>query len=1691
KTDQLNIILDITRDSPEEHDCLELEPKCDKLKQDHPFLLGSCHTLEKNCRHVRESQQLKDLLLGEKKSLSDITHCRDKVNDKCHHYSRKLYKKFELSCALQNDTCEIIDFYITLHCDNLKKNINESNIVTKLSDTNGKMDELRKLCPRWISYCDTLLPSCADKLAEEENNTLCPGIQKYCKPYQKREALENQVIYELRGSLNDTDRCSTTLKKHCATWTQNDTFSSLCKNDNTYDSNKTDKEVREELCKRLVKKVRRWCKTLPKELEEAKKELEQQLNVYDDLKKEAENATKGTNVILTFSIKNNSTNETNNTSSHALVKRSESQPPITVLEAQAFDLVAIVVNEYVELKEKCEKLLLDCGFKECEGSEDTCTKINEKCKELKPLKMRPPEVTTSTTTITQNVTVDPQGKTICTAGTPSINMNCTSIHTTDTWVTHTSTHTSTKTQTSTVTSKVTIVSTKKCQPTQCTTDRTYPTHGSGGEEAGEVKPSGGMRIHGWGAKGIILIATVHPSISTSLVPHNHFPNIAYLHVTKCVDTSSLNYWRVDIDLGREGVQILKKRDQGGKGEVIGEEELLALILKEKVQEAQCRNKLEKYCKSLKNAELTSEKVHKNLKDVCENGKIKDKEKCTRLKDKIEGKCTKFKDELEKAVKETFTDENCEKHEQWCLFLEGACSNHLTEKCSELRNQCYLIKRMNVAREILLRALKGELKEKDNQCEKKLEEHCVYLASMSRELLWRCLYSKETCENLVDVAKNKCASLEKELKKEDENVNEDKCHALLEECHFYGANCKEDDIQKNCDKLRTHCEDKHNIVYIPPEGPFIPIYPRVTIIEKVGLKGLYQEMTKKGILIERIPFSVEDLILFLSQKEKGEFDKGKCKEVFEKNCTYLKTLTKDPIYNCDKNKCDSLEGKLSQRRNTLKGLMKQNYLFNKENRITENAKIQSWHELKLEYISEHCGNLESECFYLEAHGNTSQESKACQNVFAACYKRGVDAAAYERLESQMRGEFSSLTRDWSKKCQEKLVEVCKKLKDEDSNLLSLCLYPEETCDILRSDIEEKSSQLRNILEFTRDYPHEEDCIRFQSKCNLLKQDSSLLSEPCHTLERNCRHLKELEEIQAILLDEKKDHFQTIDNCTAELNQQCDRWSRKVHKQFGLSCALQEDSCERMTFNIYRYCENLKGNIKNFNIVNTLKEANSNMDQLRENCPIWAPYCNQLLSTCPETNQEYLNISLCQEIQTYCKPYQEKQTLEDALLYKFQGSLKDESECNSTLEKHCTTWNQNDTFGSLCNDTSNSSKNDKVKELCQRLVDRVKKLCKKLPDKLKEENEELTRRIKVYNDLKQEAEGKANKTNVILTFSIKNDTTNKTDTPSHALVKRSESQPPITILEAEAFDLVAMTVDLYVDLKEKCRKLLLDCGFKECQSSQDTCNEINDKCGALKPLEMKQPQTITNTETSTLTVTEKVIVDSEGKTICTPGAPLINMNCTSIHTTDTWVTHTSTHTSTMTKTSTVTSKVTIISTKKCQPTQCTTDRTHPTHSSGGEEAGEVKPSGGIRRWIDIDLGREGVQMLKKRDQEAKGEEMEEEYLLALILKENTEKNNCKNKLGKYCKALHDAGLKVENVDIKLKDVCKEKKANEDTCEQLETKVQEKCTEFKDELEKAPKEKPIKNENCIKYELQCLFLEGACSEDVIKKCSELRNE
>ncbi|KAG5436824.1 hypothetical protein PCANB_001944, partial [Pneumocystis canis] len=520
--------------------------------------------------------------------------------------------------------------------------------------------------------------------------------------------------------------------------------------------------------------------------------------------------------------------------------------------------------------------------------------------------------------------------------------------------------------------------------------------------------------------------------------------------------------------------MLKKRDQGGMGEKIGEEELLALILKEKVEETHCKTQLGEYCKSLKDAKLESEKVHGNLKEYCKNDGKANEDKCEQLETKIKEKCGALKKGLEAAFgDQLFDKKNCDKYEPQCHFLEGACSSELTGECSKLRNQCYGLKRDKVAQEVLLRALKGELTK--DQCEEKLKEKCKRLNGFSKELMRLCLHSEGTCKHLEEEAKNKCTSLKKEVK-EVENIEKGTCHSLLKQCYFYGSNCKDKETKTKCEELKTHCEDKHDIMYTPPEEPWFPIQPMPDIADKVGLEELYNEAAKLGLLIEGLRTNMDDFLLYLSQKsDDGNFDEDECKAQKEK-CNYLKGLSGDLSYNCTNidGECKRLKTELQQKRDNLEGRIKRTKLFN-ENNGHGRAETIPWHKLKPDLNGRNCAELQSDCFFLSRYNNDL--TPACDNVQAMCYSRGLNLAAYEVLESQMRGILNIFNTE-NHECEKKLVKVCSGVKNQSYHLLALCSYPEETCSSLSDEILDKTYQLDHILGFTRDFPEEHDCLELE-------------------------------------------------------------------------------------------------------------------------------------------------------------------------------------------------------------------------------------------------------------------------------------------------------------------------------------------------------------------------------------------------------------------------------------------------------------------------------------------------------------------------------------------------------------------------------------------------------------------------------------
>ncbi|KTW25506.1 uncharacterized protein T551_03716, partial [Pneumocystis jirovecii RU7] len=494
--------LDQKRDFPTDKDCKELGRKCQDLGEDSKEITWPCHTLEQQCDRLGTTEILKQVLLDEHKdTLRTHENCVTYLKEKCNKWSRRGDDRFSFVCVFQNATCELMVKDVQDRCKVFKENIENSKIIGFLKNNTDKITRLANVCPFWDPYCDKFSPNCLDLLKKDT----CTKIKKHCKPFYERKALEDSLKVELRGKLNKKNECTTALEGYCtiAGNVNNASIKSLCEDTTDNKSKKDDNKVREELCEKLMEEVKEQCKTLPTELEQPEKDLQEDYKTYKELKKQAEEAMNKSNLVLSLVKKNESnaskgnskdkknavSNEQDTTKHAKILRREVKDVSVTESEVKAFDLTAEVLGRYIDLKEKCNKLTSDCGIKDdCDALKSVCKKIQGVCSKLEPLKVKPHETVTKTNITTVTETVKEAEKT-------GDSEKCKSLSTTDTWVTQTSTHTSTSTITSTITSKITLTSTRRCKPTKCTT----------GDDAEDVKPSKGLKMSGWSVmRGVIL-----------------------------------------------------------------------------------------------------------------------------------------------------------------------------------------------------------------------------------------------------------------------------------------------------------------------------------------------------------------------------------------------------------------------------------------------------------------------------------------------------------------------------------------------------------------------------------------------------------------------------------------------------------------------------------------------------------------------------------------------------------------------------------------------------------------------------------------------------------------------------------------------------------------------------------------------------------------------------------------------------------------------------------------------------------------------------------------------------------------------------------------------------------------------------------------------------------------------------------
>ncbi|KTW29436.1 hypothetical protein T552_01388 [Pneumocystis carinii B80] len=1034
--------------------------------------------------------------------------------------------------------------------------------------------------------------------------------------------------------------------------------------------------------------------------------------------------------------------------------------------------------------------------------------------------------------------------------------------------------------------------------------------------------------------------------------------------------------------------------------VVKDEEILAYILREDYKD-KCELKLEEYCKELRDIDQGLNKVHTIVKEICDDEKRDGK--CKELKDKVKKELETFKEELEKALKD-IKDENCEKYEEKCILLEETNHDDIKKNCVQLREGCYIFKRENVAEELLLRALGGNAKEMFD-CKTTMEDVCPVLIQKSDELMSFCLNPNKTCENLKKKMKDICKPIE-EL---NENELAEKCYERLEKCHFYGEACAD----AKCQVFEEECK-KNNITYKAPGSDSSPVEPKPSLLTRIGLDAVYKKAEKDGIFIGKqgadLPrrfgdYFLQSLLLLLSEDENDA--KKKCPKALSK-CDYFAYFDDSLSELCIsratrtekckelldvKERCTKLKINLY-----LKGL---STVFK-----DEESELLSWGQLSTLFTKGECIELESECFYLRKACKDNKIDQACKNVRAACYKMGQNRMLNRFFQKELKGKLGDLrfNSESLKKCQEYVVENCAKLKDK--RYLPKCLYPKELCYAVSDNIVVQSRELGVLLDGQRDSPLEKHCLELGEKCDELDRDSYLNSGKCATLKRRCEFFNVTKRFRKEFLKRKDDSLMTQDNCTKALHEKCEALSKRGKNPFKVSCALPGETCKYMVHHTRQDCFYLSANMENEEILEGIGKANETL--VEKLCTTWGPYCHQFMENCPSTlkknkiNQGYN----CEELDEKCRDTFKKLELEEELSHLLKGSLSNGDQCKEALKKRCTELEKNKTFNDLLGDCEEGAKGD----ICKKLVDKLQKRCPTLKTELKKAEKELKVKKDEYDKVKKAAEDSTETAKLLLSRPKQDKPPNaqngsdstlvpppqqapagssgsgslpapgpsidgKADMPGGAsgtpsgiqdaadgttnnaklgLVKRAYVDGEVSEAEVKAFDATTIALELYLELKEGCKALQLDCGFKEDCKGLEVCEEIDKLCKEIKPLEIKphhtetiikEPMTVTMTETKTI---DKADGKTGTKTITiaeSVGGGKVTEQCTLVRTTDIWVTSTSLHTSTVTSTPTVTSTVTLTSMRKCKPTKCTTDSSKET-DKGEDEEEEVKPNDGMK-------------------------------------------------------------------------------------------------------------------------------------------------
>ncbi|KTW29430.1 hypothetical protein T552_01382 [Pneumocystis carinii B80] len=958
--------------------------------------------------------------------------------------------------------------------------------------------------------------------------------------------------------------------------------------------------------------------------------------------------------------------------------------------------------------------------------------------------------------------------------------------------------------------------------------------------------------------------------------------------------------------------------------VVEDEDIIAYISKEDYKDKdKCEAMLNEYCEELKGIDSELNKVHSKVKEICNNVK----QKCTDTKAKIQKKVDEAPDLVVKYVQIDISYKECDQYYQTCMFYETTKEPYVLDFCNILRYLCYFFRNTEMRNEVILRAFPTSIIESKDFQEKK-QEICPTLIKKGDDLASLCL-KDISLENFNKSIDGFCNSLKDLI---NDNKKEEVCHEKLGIYPLLKERCKE----KN-EKLKKLCEGE-NITYRPPVKNFNPIEQEMALLEEIDLENLYKEGRNRGLILGALEKTLDDMLTFLSRSISPDDMEKKCNNILNTKCTYLKTISSEFKELCEKNKYQEKCKDISKATNRCTKLRIRLYLDGTSTKFENKTGLLSYDELSTSFSENECLEVISECTYIKGLCQPDILIE-CQNLMIACHKKKQDLLFIKLIGSELY-KLNKLESNDERfnKCQRIVLEKCATLENNNVDIFLRCLRPKEICLRFEKIISSQLKDLEQVLNEVRDSPNEKDCIKLKEDCEGILKDLGLNNGKCVTLKERCEYFKVTKELKCVFFKEKSDALADNQKCMKALRNKCHKLFRKRNNIYHVSCALPEETCRFMVSEAKNHCNIFKKNMEKHGIINKTKDSNETL--VEETCMVWDPYCDQLMENCPETLKNNSSSAdgkgVCLQLKENCEPFWKKKQLEDGLTHELKGTLNEKEKCKEALGERCAELKKNERFGTLLNKCEDKT----FEELCKKLVEKVQKICPTLKIELDKAKKELNDKKDEYEKAKQVAKESRKKANLLLLIprqtvmpSAQNSSgsvpaqpplappaapeapaagssSTSSGTPNAAdgtkgntklgLVKRAYVAGGVSEAEVKAFDDTAIAMELYLELKEECKALELDCGFrKDCPNSKEVCGEIDTLCEEIKPLEV---------------------------TPCHAGT-IIKETMTKLQTTDIWVT----------STSIVTSTVTSTSMRRCQPTECITDK-------GGKE--EVKPNDGMK-------------------------------------------------------------------------------------------------------------------------------------------------